>query len=64
MAHLWPVRAKAPRCRVLRARLGVLEDVFGSAGGRRMKSALGDDGARARFVVRKRTMRMLVVKEA
>ena len=32
--HVQPVRARVPRRRVLRARVGVLEDVLGAAGER------------------------------
>ena len=33
VVHVQPVRARAPRRRVLRARVGVLEDIFGPAQG-------------------------------
>ena len=39
MAHVQPVRARVPRRRGVRARVGVLEDVRGAAGGRDWESA-------------------------
>ena len=40
MAHVQPVRARVPRRRAVRARVGVLEDVRGAAGGRLGSAAM------------------------
>ena len=49
VAHVQPVRAKLPRRRVLRARVGVLEDLRGSAGDG-LGSGFRDAAAWARFI--------------
>jgi len=46
--HVRHVRAKVPRRRAVRARVGVLEGALGAAGGG-PTSAYSDDGARERF---------------
>ena len=59
--HMWSVRATVPRRREMRARVGVLEDLRGAAGGGRY-SVYGNKPAWERFV-RWRLLRGLVVRE-
>ena len=61
VAHVQPVRAKVPRRRVVRARVGVLEDVRGAAGGG-LGSEPGDEPAWERFI-RGKTPRGRVARE-